>query len=50
MKRAGVARTPLRRGKKLRDMIEVQLSAIKRMPQMVRSFFKAPSVSYISGW
>ena len=29
----------------LQVKIEVQLSAIKRMPQLIRSFFKAPSVA-----
>lgn len=48
MKRTGVARTPLRRGEKLKDKIEAQLVAIKRLPQLVRSFFMAPSVSYIT--
>ena len=37
-----------RRGEKLQEKIEAQLSAIKRMPQLVRSFFKAPSVAYIT--
>jgi transposase len=48
MKRTGVARAPLRRGEKLRDKIEAQLVKIKRMPQLVRSFFQAPSVAYIT--
>ena len=48
MKRTGVARAPLRRGEKLQAKIEAQLSAIKRMPQLIRSFFKAPSVAYIT--
>jgi transposase len=48
MKRTGVARAPLRRGEKLRDKIEAQLAAIKRMPQLVRSFFQAPTVAYIT--
>ena len=48
MKRTGVARTPLRRGEKLQEKIEAQLAAIKRLPQLVRSFFKAPSVAYIT--
>src|SRR5580700_10770663 len=48
MKRTGVARAPLRRGEKLQAKIEAQLSAIKRMPELIRSFFKAPSVSYIT--
>src|SRR6201984_3451362 len=50
MKRTGVARTPLRRGEKLQAKIEAQLSAIKRMPQLKRSFFNAPSVAYITDW
>jgi hypothetical protein len=28
--------------------IEAQLAAIKRMPQLVRSFFQAPTVAYIT--
>jgi transposase len=50
MKRTGAARVPLRRGEKLRDKIEAQLAAIKRMPQLVRSFFRAPTVAYITDW
>jgi transposase len=49
MKRTGVARTPLRRGEKLKDKIEAQLARIKRMPQLIRSFFQAPDVAYITG-
>jgi transposase len=48
MKRTGVARTPLRRGEKLKDKIEVQLAALKKAPSLIRSFFKAPSVAYIT--
>ena len=48
MKRTGVARSPLRRGEALRDKIEAQLAAIKRMPQLVRSFFQVPGVAYIT--
>jgi transposase len=47
VKRTGVARTPLRKGEKLRDKIEAQLATIKIMPQLVRAFFKTPSVAYI---
>ena len=50
MKRTGVARAPLRRGETLRDKIERQLAAIKCMPQLVRSFFQAPAVAYITDW
>jgi hypothetical protein len=48
MKRTGVARTPLRKGEQLRDKIEAQLAAIRKMPQLVRSFFKALDVAYIT--
>lgn len=48
MKRTGVARSPLRKGQKLRDRIESQLAAVKRMPRLIRSFFQAPSVAYIT--
>jgi hypothetical protein len=41
-----MTRAPLRRGEKLQVKIEAQLNVIKRMPQLVRSFFIAPSVSY----
>ena len=50
MKRTGVARAPLRQGEKLLAKIEAQLSAIKRTPQLIRSFFRAPSVAYITDW
>jgi transposase len=50
MKRTGVARTPLRKGENLRDKIEDQLAAIRSAPRLVRSFFKAPSVAYITDW
>ena len=48
MKRTGVARTPLRKGEKLAEKIEAQLAEIRQLPQLVRSFFKAPSVAYIT--
>jgi transposase len=48
VKRTGVARTPLRQGEKLQAKIEAQLTAIKRTPRLVKSFFKAPSVAYIT--
>jgi transposase len=48
VKRTGVARAPLRKGETLKSKIENQLNAIKRMPALVRSFFKAPSVAYIT--
>jgi hypothetical protein len=37
----------LQKGEKLRDKIHQQLTKIKRMPGLVRSFFLALSVAYI---
>jgi transposase len=48
VKRAGVARSPLRQGAKLADRITAQLAALKRVPQLVRSFFLEPNVAYIT--
>jgi transposase len=48
MKRTGVARTPLRKGESLREKVEAQLATIKSMPRLLRSFFRAPSVAYIT--
>lgn len=50
VKRTGVARTPLRKGERLREKIEAQLARIKDAPRLIRSFFKAPSVAYIIDW
>jgi transposase len=50
MKRTGVARTPLRKGERLQEKIEVQLARLKDTPRLIRSFFRAPSVSYITDW
>ena len=47
VKRTGTARRPLQKGEKLRDKIEEQLAALQKLPLLVRSFFKAPSVAYI---
>jgi transposase len=48
VKRTGAARRPLRAGETLREKIEEQLVLLKRMPGLVRSFFRAPSVAYIT--
>ncbi len=50
VKRTGVARTPLLKGERLRDKIEAQLATIKTLPRLVRPFFQAPSVAYITDW
>ena len=47
VKRTGTARRPLQQGEKLRDKIEEQLAKLQKLPQLVRSFFNAPSVAYI---
>jgi transposase len=47
VKRTGTARRPLQKGEKLRDKIEGQLAKLQKLPELVRSFFKAPSVAYI---
>lgn len=47
-KRTGVARSPLRAGEKLADRVHAQLSSIAAQPDLVRSFFRHPSVAYIS--
>jgi transposase len=49
-KRTGVARAPLRKGERLRNKIEQRLATIKATPKLIRSFFRAPSVAYITDW
>jgi hypothetical protein len=34
----------------LRDKIDAQFAAIKNASRLVRSFFEAPSVAYITDW
>jgi transposase len=47
-KRTDVARKPLQKGEKLEERVHNQLQAIADDPKLVRSFFKHPSVAYIS--
>ena len=47
-KRTGNARRPLQKGEKLEQRVTAQLAQIGDNPKLVRSFFKHPSVSYIS--
>ncbi len=47
-KRTGNARRPLQKGEKLEPRIAAQLTEIANNPKLVRSFFKHPSVAYIS--
>ncbi|MGI9500498.1 MAG: IS630 family transposase, partial [Geminicoccaceae bacterium] len=37
-----------RKGEKLQDKVDALLAAIKKLPKLVRSFFMAPSVAYIT--
>ena len=48
VKRTGTARNPLQKGEQLQDRIETELLALQRDRPLVRSFFRAPSVSYIA--
>jgi transposase len=47
-KRTGVARAPLLKGEKLRDRVDAKLQSVADDPSLVRSFFKHPSVAYVS--
>ena len=47
-KRTGVARSPLRAGEKLQYRVDEQLQNIANDTALVKSFFRHPSVSYIS--
>lgn len=47
LRRTGVASAPLRKGKKLAGKIDAQLAELRRLPEIVRSFFQAPSIAYI---
>lgn len=48
MKRTGTARKPLAKGESLHDRIDVELQQIQENRALVRSFFRAETVSYIS--
>jgi len=48
VKRTGTARRPLRKGEKLPARIAAELRDVQRNRSLVRSFFHAPSVSYIT--
>lgn len=47
-KRTGVARSPLKAGEKLQCRVEEQLQNIANNTALVKSFFRHPSVSYIT--
>lgn len=45
-KRQGVSKKPLKRGEALKERVAQDLAAIKKNKKLVRSFFRAESVSY----
>ena len=47
-KRTGNARRPLQKGEKPQARVHDQLAEIANRPALVRSFFKHPSVAYIT--
>lgn len=47
-KRTGNARRPLRAGEHLEDRIQLQLADMAAQPDLIRSFFRHPSVAYIA--
>ena len=47
-KRSSRARRPLRKGENLEEKVNEQLQAMAENPTLVRSFFRHPSVAYIS--
>jgi transposase len=49
-KRTGVARSPLKKGEKLKEKVDQQLQKIADDPALVRAFFKHPDVAYVSDW
>jgi transposase len=48
MKRTGTARRPLGKGQSLQDNIEADMLEIQCNPGLVKSFFRAPYVAYIT--
>jgi transposase len=48
MKRTGTARSPLTQGESLHDRVDVELLQIQQNRALVRSFFRAETVSYIN--
>jgi transposase len=47
-KRTGTARRPLQKGEALEARVHEQLASMQKNKALIRSFFRHPSVSYIS--
>jgi len=45
VKRNGTVRRPIRKGEKLREKIEMQLTNLQKLRHLIHSFFHAPSVA-----
>lgn len=48
LREQGVSKKPLMKNESLRKRVETDLAAIKAAPALVRNFFQAPSVAYIT--
>ena len=48
VKRTGTAKRPLASNESLQDRIEADLINLQNNPGLIRSFFKAPDVAYIT--
>ena len=48
VKRTGTAKSPLAFGELLQDRIDADLQAVQADSALIRSFFRAPSVAYIT--
>jgi transposase len=48
VKRTGTAKRPLASNESLQDRIEADLINLQNSPGLIRSFFKAPDVAYIT--
>jgi transposase len=48
LKRTGTAKSPLSFGESLQDRVDADLQSVRDDPALVRSFFRAPDVAYIT--
>lgn len=48
LREKGTSKKPLLKNESLRKRVETDLAAIKALPGLVRSFFRAPSVAYVT--
>lgn len=48
IKKNGVSKKPLKENESIRERVEADLAFIKALPRLVRSFFQAKSVAYVT--